>query len=411
MAAANALMTMKEALTGFSMSNSRHNENEPEAKRWRRVGIIESSHMALARKYNQDMIMICCNMDSTTSATLPTFHSIPIRLTRENYHYWRIQILSMVKAHGFEEFLFGTVKVPPKVVEGKVNPEYTLWLRRDQLLFSWIIASISESMMGHITRCNTFSNLWSVLETVFRSQSRARVQHLKAQLHSSKKGDLSISDYILHMQGIVDNIHVAGVVLPDDDLILHILNGLGVEYESIVVNLTARTEDLTLQDVQYALQTHEMRLQQISQQNPSDSVHVTHIHVAHLANTRAFSSDTFNNRGGFHGGNRGGQFFRGRGRGRFSRNRPSCQICGKNNHIASKCFKRFDVNFTGVDLSSAQAHFLTTQSEISNTPSSGSCMPLVNHAQYPSMSPHGSSPSMDPNTRLAVNPTIDPHNY
>ncbi|KAK6119522.1 hypothetical protein DH2020_046733 [Rehmannia glutinosa] len=151
-------------------------------------------------------------MDSTASATLPTFHSIPIRLTRENYHYWRIQILSTVKAHGFEEFLFGTVKVPPNIVEGEVNHAYTLWLRRDQLLFSWIIASISESMMGYITRCNTSSDLWSILETVFRSQSRARVQHLKAQLHSSKKGDLSISDYFLHMQGLADNIQVAEVV-------------------------------------------------------------------------------------------------------------------------------------------------------------------------------------------------------
>ncbi|KAK6153317.1 hypothetical protein DH2020_012956 [Rehmannia glutinosa] len=50
----------------------------------------------------------------------------------------------------------------------------------------------------------------------------------------------------------------------DDDLIIHILNGLGAEFESTVVNLSARTEPLTLQDVQYAFQTHEMRIQHIA---------------------------------------------------------------------------------------------------------------------------------------------------
>ncbi|KAK6155744.1 hypothetical protein DH2020_009992 [Rehmannia glutinosa] len=196
---------------------------------------------------------------SSSTIVLPTFHAIPIRLDRNNYSYWRIQILATVKAHGFEEFLSGTASAPSPFLAATSssasasssipNPAYSLWIRRDQLLFSWILSSISESMMGYVSRFSNSAELWTDLETSFRSHSRARVQHLRAQLHASRKGDLSVADYILKMQGIADQIHVAGQVISDDDLIIHILNGLGADFESIVVNLSARTEPLTLQDV------------------------------------------------------------------------------------------------------------------------------------------------------------------
>lgn len=54
----------------------------------------------------------------------------------------------------------------------------------------------------------------------------------------------------------------------------------------------------------------------------------------------------------------GGRFSRGRGGGRmnFRDNRLICQLCGKNGHVAMKCFRRFDIHFTGVNSSSPQAY-------------------------------------------------------
>ncbi|KAK6135879.1 hypothetical protein DH2020_030366 [Rehmannia glutinosa] len=247
-------------------------------------------------------------MESSSPANilLPTFHAIPIRLDRNNYSYWRIQILATVKAHGFDDFLSGKASAPSPFIEasssssGPVpNPAYSIWIRRDQLLFSWIISSISESMMGYVSRCTTFAELWTVLETSFRSHSRARVQHLRAQLHASKKGELSIAEYILKMQGIADQIHAAGQVISDEDLIIHILNGLGAEFESIVVNLSARTEPLTLQDVQYALQTHEMRIQHMSQTHFHDPISMDVNPNAHMVAKKPFFPENFGSRGGY----------------------------------------------------------------------------------------------------------------
>jgi histone deacetylase 1/2 len=61
-----------------------------------------------------------------------------------------------------------------------------------------------------------------------------------------------------------------------------------------------------------------------------------------------------NSRGGRGGGNRGrGGFGRDRGNdngGHSGGNgdRPTCQLCGKEGHTVSKCYKRFDASFTGV---------------------------------------------------------------
>ncbi|KAL4325007.1 hypothetical protein GQ457_11G008030 [Hibiscus cannabinus] len=50
---------------------------------------------------------------------------------------------------------------------------------------------------------------------------------------------------------------------------------------------------------------------------------------------------------GFSRGGRGGGYSCGRNRGRFSNNRPQCQICGRLGHVAHKCYYRFDISYQG----------------------------------------------------------------
>ena len=67
-----------------------------------------------------------------------------------------------------------------------------------------------------------------------------------------KKGNSSIEDYILKMKSLAMSLMAAGQQITDDELILYILGGL-----------TSR-ESITLQEVQYILQTHEMRLESLN---------------------------------------------------------------------------------------------------------------------------------------------------
>ena len=104
-------------------------------------------------------------------------------------------------------------------------------------------------------------------------------------LQSLKKGVLSINDYVLKMRNIIDMLSTSGKLIPDEDLILYILGGLGPEFETIVVNITFRSEAISLQKVHYLLQSHEIHLEQLSIASVIDIPPVAHITVGGVQNS------------------------------------------------------------------------------------------------------------------------------
>ena len=62
---------------------------------------------------------------------------------------------------------------------------------------------------------------------------------------------------------MANSLIAAGQPISEDELILYILSCLGPEFESVVVNLTLK-DSVTLPEVQYMLQTHEMRLESLN---------------------------------------------------------------------------------------------------------------------------------------------------
>ncbi|KAH6800658.1 hypothetical protein C2S52_001122 [Perilla frutescens var. hirtella] len=202
-------------------------------------------------------------MAPSTSLELPHLPTIHIRLDRSNYAFWRMQVLATIRAHGFTGFIDPS-NVPPSQFlptssTGRCipNPEYQVWLSRDQFLMSWLLSSISEGMMGYVTRCHTTCDLWRVLESLFQSQSKARVMQLRFQLQTTRKDNMSVDDYFLKMRNFADLLAGVGYPIANDELILYILAGFGPEYEAIVVNLTHRSDPVTLQeDDGYADESH-----------------------------------------------------------------------------------------------------------------------------------------------------------
>ena len=55
-----------------------------------------------------------------------------------------------------------------------------------------------------------------------------------------------MSDFILKIKGIADSLTTAGQTMTDQDIIMSVLHGLGVEYDSAVMYITARQDLMTL---------------------------------------------------------------------------------------------------------------------------------------------------------------------
>ena len=83
---------------------------------------------------------------------------------------------------------------------------------------------------------------------------------LRLEFQTTRKGSLTMMEYILKLKSLADNLATIREPLTDRDQILQLLGGLGVDYNSIVASLTVREDEMSLHSVPNILLTHEQRL-------------------------------------------------------------------------------------------------------------------------------------------------------
>ena len=71
-------------------------------------------------------------------------------------------------------------------------------------------------------------------------------------------------EYLSKVKNYCDILAACGYVLSEEDRILHLLAGVGLEYDSVVVTVTSRTEPYTFADVGALLLSHESRIEQFT---------------------------------------------------------------------------------------------------------------------------------------------------
>ncbi|KAF5451062.1 hypothetical protein F2P56_031361 [Juglans regia] len=206
------------------------------------------------------------------------------------------------------------------------NPAFMHWIMQDQLILSALNSSLFETVLAHVIKCHTSHQVWSTLERMFTSTSRARSMNLHYQLATLKKGGSSVSDYFHKFTTIADTLAAVDQPLNEFELVSFLLAGLGPEFDSFVTSVTTRVDPISLEDLYGHLIAHEIRLEH--HHPPNDLT----------LGSANFTSRSRGSRGGRSSG-RGstftsgarthGRFNRGRGRGRSqnsSESRPVCQI-------------------------------------------------------------------------------------
>lgn len=238
-----------------------------------------------------------------------------VKLNDENFLLWQLQILSGIRGLGLDYLLHEDTPIPPRVLEiGEStpvsNPLFVTWSRQDQLLFSFLLASMTECVQSQMIGCATAAQLWMRVTRLFASRSKARVMQFKLQLQTLKKGGQSMKDYLSKMKKHVDMLAACGHPISEEDPVLYILGGVGVEYESVVVHITSRSEFLSPADASALLLAHEGRIESynVTTDNMLPTVHATTL--SHSKNRE----NSYQNRE-----NSYQHFNRGRGRGRSFR--------------------------------------------------------------------------------------------
>ena len=176
------------------------------------------------------------------------FLSIPVstKLNRTNFLAWQSQIVPILHGYGLHKFI-----IEPASDENK------------QLLLRWLRSSLSQTLLGQVLSCTSSFDLWTTLQSTFSVTSKACLVELRRKLFNTTKKGMNCTNNITAMRSIVDELAFIGYLVSDEDLAMHILGGLGSEFNSFVVAAITSSQHngLSLPDIQAGLLSHENLLQ------------------------------------------------------------------------------------------------------------------------------------------------------
>uniref|UniRef100_A0A5B7C9B1 Uncharacterized protein n=1 Tax=Davidia involucrata TaxID=16924 RepID=A0A5B7C9B1_DAVIN len=334
---------------------------------------------------------------------------ITLHLDSTNYVSWKFQISSILRAHSLMGYIDGSLNCPTKFIHderGRItttkNPDYHKWITYDQALMTLINATLSSSALTYVIGYSTSKEVWQALERRFSSSSRLNILQLKSNLHTLSKGTDSVDLYVQRIKQARDSLAAVSVIIEDEDILIHTLNGLPVDYNAFKTSIHTRSQPITLEELHTLLKAEEQTLNSTSVPK-SNSLPVFPTTMA-ASQTRA---PTYYNRGR---GGRGRSYTRGRGRnyqnfGRsyqqnygyagqssnthFSGNQShykqgssqgstmsfpsnqsqiSCQICNKPGHQALDCYHRMDYSYQGRHPPQQLTAMAATHNQVSSNP-------------------------------------------
>ncbi|CAH9087802.1 unnamed protein product [Cuscuta europaea] len=247
----------------------------------------------------------------------------------EDYLPWKTQFESFLVSHSLLGVLDGTILIPSPFILGAsrreiVNTDYQHWLKIDQIVRSWLFATLSRDILIDVHGLKFSYQIWDRLRNKFMCASIARSMEIKRQLSTIKKKDGQTMDQYLHEINVAaDSSTLINSPVSDKDLIEYALFCLGPEFESMLDGLAYIPPTFTYDHLGPILVLQEHMLQYMHGMDASSSQHQAFVAIGQsssISQTRL--QQQFNGRGGApsrgsHGAGRGQRSQRGhRGRDR-----------------------------------------------------------------------------------------------
>ncbi|CAJ2642194.1 unnamed protein product [Trifolium pratense] len=204
--------------------------------------------------------------DSNNLSPLKKGAQISLKLSTSTFFAWRRQVNSLLDGMKCIGYINGKTKPAPEFItaaDGKSidNPAYEDWFANDQLIVSFLLASMTERDAVAFASCDTARQLWLAIEAKYANPSRAHVMSLKNQLQRSRKGSQTVTEFLFQIKRVADELAVLDATISDDDITLYVLNGLGSEYRDIAASIRTRERSFTFEELYSHLIAHEEFLQ------------------------------------------------------------------------------------------------------------------------------------------------------
>ena len=313
-----------------------------------------------------------------------------VKLNLTNYLVWRMQILPLIESFKVKDLLVNGLPAENKNDDkGEAGPNIETLKEKDLLLKSWITGTLFEEVLYLVVGCTMAKAVWLCLEENFLHATKEREVQLKQRMQDLKLRNRSLSEYLKAVKTIFDGLAAIQKTVADEDKVIYMSRGLGKKYSTLVTSMLAKPPFPTYTQFVIAVQNYEIHLQSFELENKA--VDQTMAFVSQRQQGRGQEQHNSRGRGrgnngqynshgcGFTavGQNQGsrptpiatnnGQQYNSQPHGqqqfqsgnavfhppnfnqRFQNNSTGhqgigtpdpCQICGKRNHTAMKCFYR-----------------------------------------------------------------------
>ncbi|MBA0641984.1 hypothetical protein Goklo_026453, partial [Gossypium klotzschianum] len=91
------------------------------------------------------------------------------------------------------------------------------------------------------------------LEQLYSSKTTSKLMYYRQDLHSQKKGDLLMKDFLMQIKMFYDQLANCEEVISEPEHVTAILNGIPPEYELILTIISASTVSYNVQNVSTVL--------------------------------------------------------------------------------------------------------------------------------------------------------------
>ena len=283
---------------------------------------------------------------------------VSLKLTRDNFLLWRMQILPVLAAYEVTDHI---EKDPPEMSSlGKdgqtcINPAYKTWFKTDKVVLAIINSSLTESSMPIVVGKETAKEAWDAITQNFASKLQSRMMKLQKKLHNLRKNSMPVEAYVQTVRTLGDELRANGSNINMHDLSFALLRGLDQQYNAFYASTSQLLHTLTFDDVVANFITFDSHL---ARQNNN---HTTGEFPPSTHFTQTNNQDQRNNRGGRNN----------RGKGRGQRTLPRCQLCFKQGHRVINCYERFNKYFLQLNYKEAvleqQSRNIQLHANLTNT--------------------------------------------
>lgn len=181
-----------------------------------------------------------------------------------NFSTWKAQITMLLHGHALYGYIDGYTVTPPATITEATkqvpNPAFTVWFRQDKLIQNALLASVDPTLASIVATSPSSKAAWDSLHLSYANKSHTRVLSLIDQLSRSTKDEKSIAEYLHEVRNICDELEVVSSPLPNAELVLKILNGLGCEYKNIAAGAHARADPIYFKELSIIFQDQEICL-------------------------------------------------------------------------------------------------------------------------------------------------------